>query len=206
MKKFNLFNEIIIVNKQDLLSAINSNKLFGITIDGNIVYEPFGADNIYIYKGQPEIVEVFTKVLGRNYQLVEDEDRVLVKAFSNWQELIGINTPNSSYDDTTADGVGEFADKDLEDIGWHIAEFSVDYRTLVELLEEKCEGTVLCIEQDEPYQFSGLGYLRDNQHAKEVLFDYCKAVVKEKTENDPDFSIDGLTDDEEDAAKFFGVI
>ncbi|WP_321778929.1 hypothetical protein [Sulfurimonas sp.] len=206
MKKFNLFNEIIITNKQKLLTAINSKKLFGICIEGNIIYEPFADNEIFIYKGQPEIVEDFKKVLGRNYQLVEDGDRVLIKAFSNWQELIGINTPNSSYDDTTADGVGEFADKSLEDIGWHIAEFSVDYRTLVELLEEKCEGTVLCIEQVEPYQFSGLGYLSDNKHAKEVLFDYCKAIVKDKTENDPDFSIDGLTDDEEDAAKFFGIV
>ncbi|WP_324171214.1 hypothetical protein [Sulfurimonas sp.] len=206
MKKFNLFNEIIITNKQTLLTAINAKKLFGICIEGNIIYEPFTDNEIFIYKGQPEIVEDFKKVLGRNYQLVEDGDRVLIKAFSNWQELIGINTPNSSYDDTTADGVGEFASKSLEDIGWHIAEFSIDYRTLVELLEEKCEGTVLCIEQEEPYQFSGLGYLSDNKHAKEVLFDYCKNIVKDKIENDPDFAKENLTDDEEDAAKFFGVI
>lgn len=206
MKKFNLFDEIIIVNKQELLSAINSNKVFGICIDGSIKNERFKETDIYIYKGQAKIVEDFQKVLGRNYQLVEDADRVLVKAFSNWQELIAVNTPNSSYDDTTADGVGEFANKSLEDIGWHIAEFSVDYRTLVNVLEEKCEGTLLCIEQEEPYQFSGVGYLSDNKHAREILFDYCKAIVKDKTENDPDFAIDNLTDDEEDAAKFFGVI
>ncbi|MBL0707982.1 MAG: hypothetical protein JJW00_02950 [Sulfurimonas sp.] len=206
MKKFNLFNEIIITDKKKLLLAINSGKLFGIDIDGNIINEPFGENEIFIYKDQAKIIKEFTKVLGKNYQLVEDEDRVLIKAFSNWQELIAINTPNSSYDDTTADGVGEFADKSLEDIGWHISEFKVDYRTLVDMLEKNCEGTLLCIEQDEPYQFSGLGYLSDNLHAKEVLFDYCKSVVEEKIANDPDFELEHLTDDEADAAKFFGVI
>ena len=206
MKKFNLFNEIIISNKQSLLEAINKSEIFGINTVGDIVYEPFNNNEIFIYKGKPEIVENFTKVLGNRYQLVEDGDRVLIKAFSNWQELIAVNTPNASYDDTTADGVGEFADKELENIGWHVAEFGVDYRALVEVLEEKCEGTTICIEQEEPYQFSGLGFIADNVHAKEVLFDFCKAKAKDKLDNDEDYEKDSLTDDEEDAAKFFGLL
>jgi len=203
MKKFNLFDEIIISDKSNLLEAINKKVLFGINTVGEIVYEPFSDKEIFIYKGKPEIVENFTKVLGNNYQLVEDGDRVLIKAFSNWQELIAINTPNASYDDTTADGVGEFADKELENIGWHIAEFGVDYRTLVNVLEENCDGTVLCIEQAEPYQFSGLGFIDDNSRAREVLFNFSQEKAKEKLDNDPDYEKDSLTDDEEDAEKFF---
>ena len=87
-----------------------------------------------------------------------------------------------------------------------MAEFNIDYRTLVEVLEEKCDGTILCIEQEEPYQFSGLGFLNDNAHAKEVLFEFCKNKAKDLIENDPDFAPKNLTDDEEDAAKFFKVL
>ncbi len=205
MKKFNLFNEIIITDKQTLLQAINTFKLFGININGEIKYEPFESDEILIYRGKPEIIDDFSKVLGKNYQIVEDENRVLVKAFSNWQELIAINTPRASYDDTTADGISEFSNKELEDIGWHATEFNVDYRTLVELLEDKCEGTILCIEQDDPYQFSGLGFISDYKQAKELLFKFCQTKVKDMIENNPDFKREDLTDDEEDAVKFFNI-
>jgi len=203
MKKFNLFKEIIVTDKKLLDKAKNSDKIFGININGDIVYEPFNDNEILIFKSSANSTN---DIFGKNYQVLEDGDRVLIKAFSNWQELIGLNTPRASYDDTTADGVGEFADKNLEEIGWHVAEFNVDYRTLVEVLEEKCEGIILCIEQEEPYQFSGLGFLSNNAHAKEVLFDFCKNKAKELIENDPDFALDKLTDDEEEAAEFFGII
>jgi len=196
MKKFNLFNEIIIVDRSQFDEAVNSGKIFAITIDAKIIYDDFNKAMIYKGIGKPE----------KNYQVVEDGQRVLIKAFSNWQELIKLNTPIASYDDTTADGVGEFSDKNLEEIGWHVAEFNVDYRTLVEVLEKRCEGVILCIEQDEPYQFSGLGFIADNSHAKEVLFDYCKNIAKELIENDKDFAKENLTDDEEEAAEFFGVL
>lgn len=203
MKKFNLFKEIITVNKPTLLNAINSNKVFGINIYGEIVFEPFNDKEILIYKGQPKIVEGFTKILGKNYQLVEDGDRVLIKAFSNWQELIGINISRASYDDTTADGVGEFSCKRLEDIGWQVTEFNLRYRELVEVLEENCEGIVLCIEQEEPYQFSGLGFLSDDNEAQKVMFNYCQNYVKDKLENDEDFTKDELDDDQLEAVEFF---
>jgi len=206
MKKFNLFNEIIITQKSSLLQAINSSKLFAININGDIVYEPFADKEIFIYQGKPEIVEDFTNVLGKNYQLVNDGDRVLIKAFSNWQELIAINTPRASYDDTTADGVAEFSNKNLEDIGWQITEFNVRYRELVEVLEENCEGTILCIEQEEPYQFSGLGFIANDDEAKKVLFEYCQSIVKDKLDNDEDFDKDDLDDDQEEAAKFFNCL
>jgi len=203
MKKFNLFKEIITANKPTLLNAINSGKVFGINIYGEIIFEPFNEKEILIYKGQPKIVEDFTKVLGKNYQLVEDNDRVLIKAFSNWQEIIGFNIKRASYDDTTADGVAEFSHKELEDIGWQVTEFNLRYRELVEVLEENCEGVMICIEQEEPYQFSGLGFLSDDKQATKVLFDYCQKYVKDKVENDEDFAKDELDDDQLEALEFF---
>ena len=216
MKKFNLFKEIITVNKQSLLQAINSSKVFGINISGDIKYEPFNSNDILIYRGShtPESTSALMTttapsikdMLGKNYQVVEDGERLLIKAFSNWQELIGINTPRASYDDTTADGVAEFSNKELEDIGWHATEFNINYRTLVELIEEKCDGIVLCIEQEDPYQFSGLGFLSDNEKAKEIMFEFCKQETKKLMSEDEHYKKENLTDDELEAAEFFNVL
>ena len=205
MKKFNLFKEIIIVNKEKLVQALKTSKVFAINIQGEVLYEPIGGKEILVYKGKPIESDTMAldSILGKHYQLVIDEDRILIKAFSNWQELIAINTPNASYDDTTADGVAEFSSKDLEDIGWQITEFNIRYRELVEVLEEKCEGTILCIEQEEPYQFSGLGFLADDTQAKEILFNYCQNIVNDKLANDDDFNRDDLEEDQEEAVEFF---
>ena len=217
MKKFNLFKEIVIVEKSALLQAINSAKVFGINIKGEIKYEPFEKKEILIYQGKytpaptsalaPPVTPSLETMLGKNYQLVIDEDRVLVKAFSNWQELIVVNTPRASYDDTTGDGVADFSNKELENIGWHATEFNINYRNMVEHLEEKCDGVLLCIEQEEPsYQFSGLAFLDDDEKAKEILFNYCQSEAKKLMDRDPLYAKEKLSDDEEEAAEFFKLI
>ncbi|QOP46226.1 hypothetical protein [Sulfurimonas paralvinellae] len=217
MKKFNLFNEIIITSKKELLNAVNSQKEFGINTQGEIVFAPFNAKEILIYQDKhtpqassalmPPKVPTLTDILGEKYQIVEDDDRLLIKAFSNWQELIKINTPRASYDDTTGDGVDKFANNELEDIGWNATEFDISYRELVEVLEEKCDGTLLCIEQEEPsYQFSGLGFIADDKQAKEILFNYCQEKIKKMTNEDPLYAKDNLSSDEEEAAEFFAVL
>ncbi|MFT7859564.1 MAG: hypothetical protein ABXS93_01370 [Sulfurimonas sp.] len=217
MKKFNLFKEIIIVNKQALFNAINTQKEFAINTQGEIVFTPLKDKEAVIYIGkhthaptnslQPPKPISISEILGKNYQVVEDEDRVLIKAFSNWQELIGANVPRASYDDTTGDGVGEFSNKELEEIGWQATEFDINYRELVEELEAKCEGLLLCIEQEEPqYQFSGLGFIKDDVKAKEVLFNYCQSKIKKMMAEDPLYSKENLSEDEEEAVEFFGLL
>ena len=216
MKKFNLFKEIITANREEVIQAINSAKTFGINISGEVKYEPYDAKEILIFSGKhtPKPVSALTPptplkiedIFGKNYQVVEDDDRVLIKAFSNWQELIGLNMPRCSYDDTTADGVAEFSNKDLEDIGWQATEFNIDYRNIVEEIEEKCEGFVLCIEQEEPnYQFSGLGFITNDAQAKEIVFEFAKKHVANMLATHEDFQPDNLTDDEEEAKEFFGL-
>jgi len=213
MKKFNLFKEIITVDKRQLLQAINSTKLFGINTKGEVLHKPFKENEILIYEGEhkAEVTNALTspklpsltEILGKNYQIVEDGDRVLIKAFSNWQELIKVNTLRASYDDTTADGVDEFANKKLEDLGWQATEFDITYRVLVEILEEKVEGTLLCIEQENPYQFSGLGFLDNNKEAYDILYNYCQIKIKDLLANNSGYAKAILTDDQEEAIKFF---
>lgn len=216
MKKFNLFQEIIVVDKASLLQAINSSKTFGITIDAQITYAPFSDTDIIIFEGKhtpkptsalaPAGKPSFEEILGVNYQIVEDDDRVLIKAFSNWQEIIGMNVTRASYDDTTADGVAEFSNKELETIGWHATEFNVPYRDMIDHLEDKCSGTLLCIEQEEPYKFSGLGFLADDEEAKKVLFDFCRQRAKKLIQEDPLYAKENLNEDETEAAEFFKLL
>ncbi len=204
MKKFNLLKEIIVINQQQLINALNSKKVFGINIDGNIIFEPFNEKEILVFKSEPKEVKNLTEFFGSNYRVVEDDGRVLLKAGLNWQEVIKLNKSQASYDDTTADGVDRFLNDDLEKIGWYATDFDISYRKLVEVLEEKCDGTLLCIEQDDPFQFSGLGFLADDKQAFDTLFNYVKNVIQNLLDNDPLYNKDNLTEDEEEAIEFFG--
>lgn len=206
MKKFNLFTEIITANTSEITKAIESGEKFAININGEICKEPYSSNDILIYSGIADKEVELEKAFGDKYQVVLSEQRVLIKAFSNWQELIAINTPLASYDDTTADGVAEFSNKELEDIGWHATEFDINYRELVEVLEEKADGTILCIEQEEPYQFSGFGFLSNADQAKDILYKHCQEIVKDKIANDADFEESNLEEDEAFAASFFKAI
>lgn len=212
MKKFNLFKEIIVVPKSDFLLAANSAKKFAIRYDGKIVFEPFEPNLIAIYEGSvppvsplsPNLARPINEMLGKNYKIVEDDDRLLIKASAAWQDIIGFNRLRALYDDTTGDGIAEFSDKALEQMGWHATEFNIQYRDIVELFERECDGVLICIEQEEPYQFSGLGFIFDLEHARKIALDYCTRTIQDKMANDEDFST--LTDDETEAAEFFHLI
>lgn len=216
MKKCNLFKEIITVEKSALLQAFNSSKEFAITTQGEILYTPFEKKEPFIFQGKhtpkpssvlaPSAPPTLNALLGENYQVVEDEERVLIKAFSNWQEIIRLNIDRASYDDTTADGVAEFSNPSLEDIGWNATEFEISYRELIGVLEARCEGTLLCIEQEDPYRFSGLGFIADDKEAYNTLFGYCQEKVKELMQTQSHFAKEKLSGDELDAAEFFELL
>ncbi|MDP3465637.1 MAG: hypothetical protein Q8R86_07705 [Sulfuricurvum sp.] len=209
MKNFNLFKEIIVVQRNDLLRALNSNKRFAISYSGEVVFEPFEANLISIYEGTippssplaANLARPLTEILGRDYRIVEDDDRILIKASGAWQNIIRFNRLRALYDDTSGDGIAEFSDKTLETIGWHATEFNIQYRDIVDQFEEKCEGILICIEQEEPYQFSGMGFLFDIKDAQKLAFDYCVDIIKDKIANDKDFAT--LSDDEEEARDYF---
>lgn len=212
MKKFNLFHEIVVADRAEFLKAAASQKKFAISHTGEIVYAPFPSTLISIYEGSvPPLSPLSTttsrpinSMLGDVYRIVEDDDRILIKAAGAWQSIIGWNRLRALYDDTSGDGIDRFSDKELETIGWHATEFHISYRDIVEQFEERCEGVLLCIEREEPYQFSGMGYVFDIGHARQTAFDYCARIVKDKLRNDPDYAT--LSDDEEEAAAFFNVL
>jgi len=216
MKKINLFREIIIASNRELSQALGSNKEFGITIKGEIKYAPFVPSDIFIYQGkitpQPASALSIPKprskqdLLGKNYQVVEDDERILIKAANAWQDIINYNVRNCDYDDTSGDGIAQFGDDEMEEMGWKITDFDITYRELVEVLEEKADITLVCIEHEEPYQFSGMGYFNDIELARKVLFDFCQAAIKEKISNDPDYAKDSLDDDQLETAEYFKAL
>jgi len=216
MQKFNLLKEIIVIARDDLLKAISTNNEFAINYRGEVIYPPYAAKEIFVFRGKatppkPSALalpkpQTISDILGNNYKVVEDEDRVLIKAGGNWQELISLNLPNSDYDDTSGDGIAEFADDDLEEMGWNATDFNIDYRDMVTHLEETVDGLLFCIEREEPYQFSGLGYIFDIVEARRSTFDYCQKIVRNRLENDPDFAPENLTADEEQVARFFNCL
>ena len=213
MKKFNLFKKVIVVDKSSLLQAINSQKEFGIKLNGEITYDP--NKEIVIYKGKhtPQSISLtppkplsFEEFLGHEYKIAEQDGKIGIKAAGAWRDIVKYNYDLAMYDDTTADGIAEFSDKDLENIGWHADEFEIGYRELVDVMEERCNGTLLCIEQEEPYQFSGLGFIDDAKKCFEILFDYTKKKIENKIKTDPLYAIEKLSDDEKEAARFFKIL
>lgn len=216
MKKFNLVKEIISVDKAAMMAAINTPKPFGITIKGEIHHPPYDPKSCYVFQGSIERPAVspmmpakpksLADLLGGNMQVVEAEDRVLIKAARAWQQIMQYNLPNADYDDTTGDGVAEFTDKELEEIGWQATEFNINYRELVELIEADCDVTLFCIENEgEHYQFSGMGFINDIECARKTCFDYCVKRINNILKEDSSYHHADLTDDEEEALEFFGI-
>ncbi len=214
MKKFNLFNEIIVVERSALLSAINSTKEFAITYEGALIMSDFESYPL-IYRGRvlpapvsplaPQQSRSLNDILGHHYAIVEDDERILIKAAAAWKEILNLNIRHCDYDDSSGDGISIFADKALEDMGWHATEFNIEYRDMVNIIESSCDGILLCIEQADPYQFSGLGFIFDKECARTHVRAFCKQQILEKLTHDPLFTKENLTDDELEAADFFGL-
>ncbi len=215
MKKFNLEVEKISVSKQALLQAINSGKEFAITHDGRVVNSPFSPKDIFIYKGTmpiPKLIMMKTETIslssmfGDLYSLEESEDKVIFSASKAWNVIVPINLENASFDDSTSDGIMDLNDKELEDMSWHGVEWGVTNRDISDIIEKECEGTLFCIHTENPFMFSSLVFIDDMNCAREKVRGYIEDVIKDKLENDPDFQRDSLSDDEEESAKFFGVL
>lgn len=212
MKVFNLIEEIIVLDKETFLDTLNSNKEFGINIKSEIVFAPFQKHDILIYKTPPQSAMIQGQLatvedaLKKKFQWLIDEERILIKAAPNWNEIITLNKIRCSYDDSTGYGVASFMDMGMQEMGWHASEFNLDYRDIVTFLEEHCEGTILCIATKEPFMFHGLGFFADTLQAKKVMHEYCQTSIKKLLAEGGDCAIDNLSSDQADAAEYFDCL
>lgn len=206
-KKINLLKDSIAVQNVQFAKALNSNREFGITVNGEIDYE-FSNDKIYIFKGKANLLQK-QQPLGKGYKISSTFVSVSISAGSNWNEVEDLNSKNALYKDDSAEGVDSFNDPIMEEIGWHSVEFKISYRELVEELEEKCNGTVICIERDdEPYMFNGLGFMaqEDIKKGRDTLREFVKNRILSKLEKDrEEYKEYGFSEEELDALNYFQI-
>jgi hypothetical protein len=205
-KKINLLTESFEISNALFSKAMQSNREFGITIDGEIDYE-FNRENIYIFWGKGSIFQK-NEPLGKGYSVKLNFVKAIISAENSWNRFKDINRENSLYEDISSDGIDSFKDEILENIGWHIVEFDMTYRDLVEHLEEFGEGAIVSIERDEPYMFDGLGFVKkvDLAKSREILFNFAKEKISSFIEdNREDFQKYGFSREQEEALKFFSI-
>ncbi len=205
MKKFNLFVESIRVDRVALNEAKNSGKEFGIDIDGE-VSSPIKKGTILIYKGVGSKSITIKDLFDNSYKIEESPETISINAGGAWRGILELNRDSATYDDSSADGIDHFITADMEEIGWHATEFNITYRELAEVLESRCDGILLCIEQEEPYQFSGLGFVYDLYDGKNKMYEFAQRKVKELLEEADEFEANFLEQDELQAAQFFKAL
>lgn len=123
-----------------------------------------------------------------------------IKPVGNWQNIIDMNKENMLYFDHQSDGVEIFEDKILEDYGWHASALEINYREISEFIEESCEGTLLCY--DNEIQFSGFVIIENIEDVRVKVKDF---IVKKANENLENQLIDKEDDDVIEAFEFFGI-
>jgi hypothetical protein len=214
MKKVNLNKEKINVSSQQVLQALNTKKEFIITLDGQIKFE-FEPNEIKIFQGRfPQAgmlgaTPTLKSVLGEGYIVKFDSQNNLfeINCAGAWQRIATFNVENATYEDA-GEGINEFDDKELEDMGWHATEFDVSYRQIVEVIESSgCDMLMLCseIEEGETYFFNGLGFVEDMECVRTKVREYIVTQINEKLVNAKEFSKEYLEDDHYEALEYFNI-
>ena len=214
MKKINLVDHPVRVDKRAFLNAVNAQKPIAVTPEGEIL-EAGGElpARPYIYIGTPRSLvgnavtppTPLANVLGENYELKDLGETIEIYAGRAWQELLKINEPYYLYQDTTSDGIAEFMDEELDEHIWYSCEFGINCREVAEMLEKEAEGTLLCIETEKPYNFNGCAFVEDIADARRRSYDFIRKSLKEKIEKE-EIEPDNLEEAEEEALKFFGLL
>ncbi|HIC42753.1 MAG TPA: hypothetical protein EYO73_00195 [Sulfurimonas sp.] len=88
-------------------------------------------------------------------------------------------------------------------MAWMLIDFDVTYKEIMDFLEESVPMTLLCIEVDEPYYFSAIGYFHDIKMTQKIFYSYAQNTIKTKLLNDPDFTYDYLDEDQVEAVDYF---
>lgn len=215
MKFKNLIKENVEVDKKAFLNAINARKPMAVTAEGEILFGK--PDELpaqpYIFVGTPKSLvgtdqtppTPLAKILGDNYEVKDEGEKVSIYAGRAWQELLAANAPFAAYQDTTADGIAEFTDVGLEDLIWYSCEFGINYREVAEYLEKSVEGTVLCVESERPYSFNGSAFIHDIEEARVKARQFITDTLKKRIEQG-EIDLSDLSPEEEEALRFFSLI
>jgi len=212
MKKFNLNKEKIYVSSFDVLKALNLKKEFIITLDGQLKFD-FKDDELIIFKGSfpPNgllgSTPTLKSVLGDGYIVKLVDNQFEINCAGAWQRVSDFNIVNAVYEDA-GEGINEFDDKELEQIGWYATDFDITYRDIVNVIEQsECDMILLCSEIDEDYYlFNGLAFINDIECARDRVRDFVITKINNKLSNDSLYKRDELNDDQLEALEYFNLL
>lgn len=208
MKKINIKDIELNIDMISLLELKNVNNKIIIDIKGNKYINEDSPKNeaiIFInenYEKKENINDIksLSNDIFSKYKPVITGTACKIKPLNNWQNIIGMNTQNMLYFDHQSDGVEIFEDSILEDYGWQASALEINYRAISDFIEENCEGTLLCY--DNEIQFSGF-VLVDN--IEDVRTQVKKFICDKTKENLKDDLLELDDDDVIEALDFFNI-
>ena len=206
MKKLNIKNIELNIDIISLLELKDVKNKIIIDIDGTKYINKEAPKNkaiIYIDENYERIenttdIKAIAKDIFAKYKPVISGTICKIKPLNNWQKIIGMNAQNMLYFDHQSDGVEIFEDEILEDYGWHASALDINYRAISDFIEENCEGTLLCY--DNEIQFNGF-VLVDN--IEDVRVQVKEFIINKTKENIKEGLIELDDDDVIEALEFF---
>ena len=213
MRKINLATDRVRVDKKALLDAVNSGEKFGITVEGEVCRAPFDPKKLWIFQGEKPAAspisgggaDLWSGLFPAGYRVEEDETKLTIDASGAWNDIVALNRAGALYDDTTNEGIMDFADEELEEINWHSIEFGITARNIAEIIESNCEGTLFCLHREEPFVFSALVYVDDIEAVRETVRNTVKTRIERLIQTDPDYHPSLFDEEQEEAAEYLGL-
>lgn len=208
MKKINIKNIELNIDMISLLELKNVKNNIIIDLDGTkYINEEVPKNKAIIYSNKDyerkeSITDIksLSKDIFDKYKPIVNGTVCKIKPLNNWQKIIGMNAENMLYFDHQSDGVEIFEDKVLEDYGWHASALEINYRTISDFIEETCDGTLLCY--DNEIQFNGFALIDNIEEARIQV----KSFIIEKTkQNIKDGLVELDDDDVIEALEFFNL-
>ena len=208
MKKINIKNIELNIDIVQILNLCNVKKTIFIDIDGNVYTEETQTiDKAIIFKSDSSKqlsnlldAKAIALELFSAYKPVITGTICKIKPLQNWQKIIGLNAATMLYFDHQSDGVEIFEDKDLEDYGWQASALDINYREISDFIEENCEGTLLCY--DNEIQFNGFVIIDNIQNTRNQVKEFIINRANEKITN-KEVELDD--DDVIEAFEYFGI-
>ncbi len=208
MKKVNIKDISIEIDIQELNEKTTTNFL-AIDLDGNLLNSEDEIKNkILVFKNEKldetefdknDLKDMVFKIFNK-YKPSFLGTKCVLKPLSNWQEIIELNKTSMLYFDHQSDGVEIFEDSLLEEYGWHGSALEISYRQITDFIEETCEGTLLCYENE--VQFSGFAVINDIDNVRKEVYDFIVKTAKESLKNG---KIDLDDEDASEACEYFNI-
>ena len=171
----------------------------------------FDGSEIIIFKGSFPQSTMMTpptlkSIMGMEYIVDFEDNKFIVNCAGAWQSIEKYNILHSTYVDAS-EGIQEFDDEELEQMGWYAIDFEITYRELADIIESSCDMFMLCseIQEGKQYMFSGLAFVNDIECAREKAREHIKQKITTLLKEDTQYSHDSLDIEQLKALVYFDI-